>query len=83
MQLRCSYVAAVMALFPALVIFRNWYSCTSSELCFSAKIRASKIKSYIESGPTLLDDDTNIAIKIKIAEIEKLTGEVNRLLAVD
>ncbi|MGA9150024.1 MAG: hypothetical protein WBZ36_05550 [Candidatus Nitrosopolaris sp.] len=40
----------------------------------------SRLKS--KTKPGLLDDDTNTAIKI-IQQIEKLTKEVNRLLAAE
>ena len=40
-----------------------------------------RLKSKTEPG--LLDDETKTAIKNKIQEIEKLTEEVNRLLAAD
>lgn len=73
-------IIAVIMMFSGIGIVVLLVSSLSQRRFERAK---SRLKSYKESGPTLLDDDTKIAIKSKIAEIEKLTEEVNRLLAVD
>ena len=45
--------------------------------------RLQRAQSRLMSKTRLLGDETKTAIKNKIQEIEKLTEEVNRLLAVD
>lgn len=71
-------VLAVIVMFSGIGIFVLLVGTLSQRRLHRAE---SRLKSKTETG--LLNDETKTTIKNKIQEIEKLTEEVNRLLAAD